>query len=436
MEKRLFRFAALLLACLFLCVGCSTPQNTSQTPSANSCSAPGKTTVVRHTSLPASEGDWPMFHADAQRTGAAPTGDGSKLTLAWSYCTRAPIFSSPIVSDGVVYVASNDGTLSALNIQNGDRLWQRTTKSAFFSTPIVQGSTVYAATVDGTFYAIDTPSGAVRWQQEISPQGAKIWSSPIVAGGLVIFGTASQLSEDPKLPGQLVALDATTGKIRWRDYIEPGGAPGGGVWSSPAVEGDTVYVATGDPDDGVQAFSLHDGHLLWHWRSVVRDVADTDIGGGPTLYRDAQNRLCVAVGGKDGKVYSLDAATGRVLWSTTVGAQVYSSPAFANGALYVVGVRGQSATVWKLSARSGTPLWQHAISVIVYASPAIAGQTLYQDIGNGFVAGDGGVEVIDATHGSLLQYVDLHSAVSSSAAVLPSWLFVGAHNGNLYAFTR
>jgi eukaryotic-like serine/threonine-protein kinase len=377
-----------------------------------------------------------LFHADAQRTGAALSGAGSKLTLAWSYCTRAPIFSSPVVSADVVYTASNDGTLSALSIKNGHRLWQLTTKSAFFSTPIVQGTTIYAATVDGTFYAIDTRDGVVRWQQMISPKGAKIWSSPIIAGNLVIFGTASQLSEDPKLPGQLVALDAATGKLRWRAYIEPGGAPGGGAWSSPAVVGNTVYVATGDPDDGVQAFSLYDGHLLWHWRSVVRDVADTDIGGGPTLYRDTQNRLRLAVGGKDGKIYSLDATTGRVLWSTTVGAQVYSSPAFADGALYVVGVRGQSATAWKLSTSTGAPLWQHAIPVIVYASPAIAAHALYQDIGNGFTAGDGGVQVLDPAHGTLLQYVDLHSAVSSSAAVLPSWLFVGAHNGNLYAFTR
>ncbi len=377
-----------------------------------------------------------MFHANDQRDGAAAAGAGSKLTLAWSYCTRAPIFSSPIVQNGVVYTASNDGTLTALTINTGKRLWQLTTRSAFFSTPIVQSDTIYAGTVDGTFYAINRRNGAVRWQRLIDPAGAKIWSSPIVAGGLVIFGTASQLSENPKLPGQILALDAATGKMRWRTPIEPGGAPGGGVWSSPAVDGKTVYVATGDPDDGVQAFSLQDGHLLWHWRSVVRDVSDTDIGGGPTLYHDAQNKLRVAVGGKDGKIYSLDATTGRVLWSVIVGAQVYSSPAFANGLLYVAAVRGQSASSWSLSADTGVSHWQHAIPVIVYASPAIAGQTLYQDIGNGFVTGDGGVEVIDAAHGTLLQYVDLHSAVSSSAAVLPSWVFVGAHNGNLYAFTR
>jgi eukaryotic-like serine/threonine-protein kinase len=436
MKKLHLRHLFWLPFCLCLLMSCTTGQTPAKQPASDNCTSPGKTTIVHNTSLPSTQGDWPLFHATSMRDGAAPSATGDKLTLAWSFCTRAPIFSSPVVQNGVVYVASNDGTLSALNIANGKRLWQLATKSAFFSTPIVQGATIYAGTVDGTFYALDTATGKVRWQQVVNPKGAKIWSSPVISAGLLIFGTASQLSESPKLPGQLLALDTDSGKVRWRTYIEPNGAPGGGVWSSPAVDGTTVYVATGDPDDGVQAFSLQDGHLLWHWRSVAKDVADTDIGGGPTLYRDTQNRLRVAVGGKDGKIYSLDARTGRVLWRTTVGDQVYSSPAFMNGTLYVVGVCGHTSTVQALSADTGTSRWQHSAPVIVYASPAIAAQALYQDIGNGFVTGDGGMQVLKPSDGSLLQYVDLHSGVSSSAAVLPSWLFVGAHNGNLYAFTH
>ncbi len=53
-----------------------------------------------------------------------------------------------------------------------------------------------------------------------------------------------------------------------------------------------------------------------------------------------------------------------------------------------------------------------------------------------FGAGNGGVEVLGAATGNQLQYADLHSAATSSPAVIMSWLYVGAHDGNLYAFVR
>ena len=62
--------------------------------------------------------------------------------------------------------------------------------------------------------------------------------------------------------------------------------------------------------------------------------------------------------------------------------------------------------------------------------------TLYIGVGDAFGPGDGGVEVLEAATGNQLQYADLHSAATSSPAVIRSWLFVGAHDGNLYAFVR
>jgi outer membrane protein assembly factor BamB len=89
-----------------------------------------------------------------------------------------------------------------------------------------------------------------------------------------------------------------------------------------------------------------------------------------------------------------------------------------------------------LDAQTGHILWQYAIPTMVYASPVIDGQTLYQPTGNGFGLGDAGIEVINAANGQRIQYMDLHSPSNSSPAILPSWLFVGASNGNLYAFTH
>ncbi len=397
----------------------------------------GKTHTLS-TSVPAVRGDWPLFRGDLRRDGAATSSGGRLLTVAWSYCMGAAILSSPVVSAGVVYIASTNGILAALDARSGHALWQFRAGGALYSTPSVQNGVVYIGALDGFVYAVDAASGRLRWRSQVDSTGAKIWSSPAVSNGLVIIGVASTLSEKPKIPGEVLAFDAATGARRWRTWSEPGGTPGGGIWSSPAIDAarGRVYVGIGDPDDGAEALDLRDGQMLWHWRSVVRDVADTDVGSGPLFYSDSQGRLRIAVGGKDGSLYSLDAQHGRVLWHIHVGDHVFSSPAFADGTLYVVAVLGRRSVSWAVDAETGALHWQHAIPVIVYSSPAIVGQTLYISIGDAFGPGDGGVEVLDAATGDQVQYADLHSAVTSSPAVLPSWLYVGARDGNVYAFVR
>lgn len=432
----LFLIVSLLL--LSACATINTPAVSNQQRS-NSCSAKGEIQSSLHAAnAPQAQGNWPTFRGDLSRDGAVTGSGGSRLTLAWTYCTGGSIFSSPVVSDGVVYIASTDTTLTALDIRSARVLWQMQGDSAFFSSPALQDGVLYAGTLDGALYAVDARSGRLRWQAQVRFPGAKLWSSPAVAAGLVIIGTASTLNEKPKIPGQVLAFDAATGRLHWCTFMLAGSAPGGGVWSSPAIDvaNSVVYVGTGDPDDGVQALSLRDGHLLWHWRSVIHDVADTDVGAGPLLHHDRQGRLRVVVGGKDGNIYSLDAANGRPLWHTHIGDHVFSSPALADGTLYVVGVFARRAVSWALDAQTGKPHWQHAISMIVYASPSLVGQTLYLAVGNGFGPGDGGIEVLNASNGHLLQYANIHSTATSSPAVLPSWLFVGANDGNLYAFVQ
>ncbi len=384
------------------------------------------------------EGDWPLLHGDLRRDGGASTSGGGHLTLSWTYCTGAAVSSSPIVHAGVVYIASTDSTLTALNIQTGKMLWNIQTDAAIYSTPIIQDGMLYIGSLNGTIYALDAQTGYTRWRTHVPTEGAKIWSSPAVADGLLLVGVASTLQEKPKIPGQLLAFDIKTGKLRWQIFVQANHAPGAGVWSSPAIDAvqHVVYVGTGDPDDGVLALNIRDGSTRWHWRSTLRDVSDTDVGSGPMLYTDRQGRERVAIGGKDGFLYSLDAGNGQVLWKTRIGERVFSSSAFAAGTIYAVAVQGQHAIAQALDAATGAIRWQHSIPTIVYASPAISGQYLFVAIGNGFGPGDGGIQVLDASTGKLLQYADLHSTSSSSPALLPSWLLVGSSDGRLNAFTR
>src|SRR5947209_5298413 len=144
------RFLRSVCSILCLCLlglsacGTSSTPSTGNTPGASSCGTAGKThTIQVAMSTPIAQGDWPMFHGDLNRDGAATTGGGSMLTLAWSYCTGAAVLSSPVVNADVVYIASTNGTLAALDARNGQLLWQFRTGGAIYSSPAVQDGTVY-----------------------------------------------------------------------------------------------------------------------------------------------------------------------------------------------------------------------------------------------------------------------------------------------------
>jgi hypothetical protein len=66
--------------------------------------------------------DWTMFHAEPSHSGVATSNPVLTPTLIWKYTTGNSIASSPAVTNGVVYIASDDKNLYALNATNGDKL--------------------------------------------------------------------------------------------------------------------------------------------------------------------------------------------------------------------------------------------------------------------------------------------------------------------------
>jgi outer membrane protein assembly factor BamB len=96
----------------------------------------------------------------------------------------------------------------------------------------------------------------------------------------------------------------------------------------------------------------------------------------------------VYVGSADNNVYALDASTGAKLWSYTTGFFVESSPAVANGVVYV-GSDYPDSKVCALNARTGVRLWAYTASSGVYSSPAVANGVVYvgSDLGRVYAFG-------------------------------------------------
>ena len=131
---------------------------------------------------------------------------------------------------------------------------------------------------------------------------------PIVAGGLVIFGT----SADDKV----IAIDLATGRPRWTFFTE------GPVRFAPVAWRDRVFVAG---DDGwVYAIALADGKLLWKRRGGPdnrkcmgneRLISRWPVRGGPVVLDDTVY-FAAGIWPSDGiYLHALDAKSGKSVWT-------------------------------------------------------------------------------------------------------------------------
>ena len=70
-------------------------------------------------------------------------GDITKTHVAWRVPTGGPYVSSLVHYQGVIYMSTDNGILSAVDASNGQRLWQERVGGIFSASPIAGDGKVY-----------------------------------------------------------------------------------------------------------------------------------------------------------------------------------------------------------------------------------------------------------------------------------------------------
>jgi alcohol dehydrogenase (cytochrome c) len=167
---------------------------------------------------------------------------------------------SPVVVDGVMYVTEANSVV-ALDVHTGRPLWSWTRPIpkdlrtiGFFPTNrgvAVIDQLVVVGTLDAHLVALDATSGAVRWDTEVADYkvGHCITGAPIAIDGKVVTGVSGG---EAGIRGFIDAYDTKTGKRAWRFWTIPGpGEPGHETWHGDSWKtggGSTWVSGTYDPD--------------------------------------------------------------------------------------------------------------------------------------------------------------------------------------------
>jgi alcohol dehydrogenase (cytochrome c) len=318
--------------------------------------------------------DWLTWRRSYDAHGFSPLAEitprtAPRLRSAWTW-TLPPGTSetTPLVHDGVMFVAGAGDRVYALDARTGDLLWQYTRRlpqgvgGGYKRGIALYGDRLYFGTPDTHVIALDAKTGAVVWDQQIGDPAIRegIAGGPLVARGKVMVGTTG--TGVGAVPGgpQIVALDADTGKVAWRvKTIAQPGDPGGDSWNGVPLDkrsGASVWTpGSYDPRTGLAYFGTGNtydtapllkptapgandalytnstlaidpdsGRIAWHFQHHPNDQWDLDWAFERQLIRlpvNGETRSVAITMGKLGIYDALDAKTGQYLFSFDVGLQ-------------------------------------------------------------------------------------------------------------------
>jgi len=260
--------------------------------------------------------------------------------------------------------------------------------------PAITGGRVFAASADGKIKALTENTGRIIWEAEIKDfytkeevafgfsKGLDAIIGGVGAGGdLVVVGTGS---------GEILALNQSDGSLAWKSRVASE------VLSQPQIDDDVVVVQS--IDGKVSAYDAIDGSRKWIYTTnipslTLRGTATPIISGDVILvgfsngrvtlleketgFSELDRRVGVAQGGSDlerlvdidgamamengrlyavsfqGRIMSIDIATGRTLWSEEASSVSGVGTGFGN-----VYLASSDSQISAYNADNGREVWR------------------------------------------------------------------------------
>ncbi|WGV17120.1 PQQ-binding-like beta-propeller repeat protein [Fuscovulum ytuae] len=384
-------------------------------------------------SLPAavSNADWGMRGASANH--ASVHGALSPAPArAWSVSIGAGnsrknrVSAAPVVADGRIFTLDAASVVQATSAA-GAVLWRADLTATFDRGGgvsggglAVEGGRVYAATAYGELVALDAASGGVVWRQRLD---APVTGAPAVSGGTVYVSGRD---------GSGWALEADNGRVRW---TVPGAVGSTGVVGSAAPSVGEQLVLFPFANGSITAALKVSGLQVWQapvtGQRVGRGYAGlTDITGDAVVLGDV-----TYVGTASGRTAAMDTSSGERIWTAVEGA--LNPPLVVGGSVFLVNDENRLV---RLDAATGEVIWavdmpyftkekpKRRIAIFPQFGPVLAGGRL------AVVSGDGQLRLFNPVDGALVGGAEIPGGASAPPALAGGTLYVVSDNGQLHAF--
>lgn len=262
------------------------------------------------------------------------------------------IVAAPLQVGEVVYVATADNLLLALEAETGTEIWRFPTEFSIWAQPTYYEGTLFIASMDRFLYAIDAENGSEKWSVKLT--GA-MSAQPVVNPEANLVYAASYDRE-------VHAFGMDSGEEVWSVQASDW------VWSAPALANDTLYF--GDSSGRIFAVNATTGDKVWessvHSMNVVAGVIQNpplQIKGSIQASPVVQNGVVyfASLGNtesEEGLLVAINAATGEELWQTTTPASLFSTPVIV-GDVVVVAMQSEAGVLQGYELETGQFSWSY-----------------------------------------------------------------------------
>ncbi len=284
----------------------------------------------------------------------------------------SPAEVTPLVVNGVMYLASPYGQVVALDAVTGKDVWVYKLPSGnpatrgveYFSGDAETPPQIVVGTSDAKLFTLDAKTGALNTRFGVdgivdlnTPEithglpnaNAGVSSPPIMYKNLIIIGDHTPEGNGPGPAGDVRAFDIHDGRLAWTFHSIPQpGEPNHGTWPGDSakqrsgvnvwglmtvdVQRGIVYMPFGAPSgdlfggdrpgdnlysSSVVAADARTGKYLWHFQVVHHDIWDFDLESPPVLMdvrHGGEVIPAVAVVGKSSLLFLLNRVTGESIY--------------------------------------------------------------------------------------------------------------------------
>lgn len=357
--------------------------------------------------------------ATPQRVWSAKIGSGSSR--------KNRIAAAPVVADGRIFTMDTGSAVTATST-SGATLWSADLTASFDKGGgqssgglATAGGRVFATTGYGELVALDAATGAVVWRQRVD---APISGAPATDGQAVYVSGGD---------GSAWAVNVADGKVIWQVVGTPGKAAYVGT-AAPTI-GDRAVIFPSSAGDLMAVLKIGGGTKVWQSSlagkrlgrayALTSDVTGDAVISGKVLY----------AGSGSGRTVAMSASSGERIWSAGEGA--LGPVAVAGGSLFLV---NDEAKLVRLDAETGTVIWSVEMpyftkdnpkrrkGIFAHYGPVLAGGRIM------VVSSDGRLRAFDPTDGTLTYTADIPGGAAAQPAVAGGTLYVVGGNGQLHAF--
>ena len=223
----------------------------------------------------------------------------------WTFLLEGRVFGSPILYEDRLYVADDEGFVYALNANAGRSadpvVWEKpVSDKRFWSTPTLSDGVLYIGGMDKRLYALDAKTGAPVWPEPFKAGGA-ITSAPLALGDVVYVGAFDQ---------KFYAVDRRTGDELWAFKAD------GWFWNDAIANRESTIIYVGSLGGSFYALNVEDGTQIESF-PIGAKIRAAPVLVGDLIYIVARNGQVLRLNLPTGRISPIKTLNAKALASPT-----------------------------------------------------------------------------------------------------------------------